>query len=292
MQGKIMKGIAGFYYVHIPNKGIYECKARGVFRNKKIKPLVGDNVELEILDEKEYKGNITKILPRINELYRPLVANIDQVIVVFAVADPSPNYYLLDRFLVAIEKEQLEVNICFNKIDRLPDNEIDDIVSKYELAGYKVFLTSATDVIGIDNLKGILTNKTTVFAGPSGVGKSSLLNDLQDNIVMETGEISKKIKRGKHTTRHAELIAYDENSYIVDTPGFSNLHLEELTLEELRQCFIEFGEYEDHCRFKGCAHINEPNCAVKEAVEDEKIVLSRYESYKMIYTDIKEQRRW
>lgn len=292
MVGKIIKGIAGFYYVHVSEVGLYECKAKGIFRNKKIKPLVGDNVEIEITSELDFKGNIVKILPRKNELIRPLVANIDQVIIVFSVAEPDPNFQLLDRFIVAIEKSSIDIIICFNKIDILNKEMIKDITCIYEKAGYIVIATSAIEMDGVDTLKSMLKAKTSVFAGPSGVGKSSLLNDLQNEVYMETGTISQKIKRGKHTTRHVELIDLDENSYIVDTPGFSSIQLNNLEKEELSQYFIEFIKYEPFCKFHGCAHINEPTCGVKNALKDNKISNSRYNSYEQIYQELKDQRKW
>ncbi|TCT16949.1 ribosome biogenesis GTPase [Natranaerovirga pectinivora] len=292
MLGKIIKGIAGFYYVHIPTEGVYECKAKGIFRKDNIKPLVGDNVEVEILDKDNFLGNIVKIMPRKNELIRPLVSNIDQVIIVFAVTDPDPNYNLLDRFLVAIEKENIDIIICFNKIDILDEVKVNNIISVYKNVGYKVITTSTLKIEGIDNIKDVLKDKTSVFAGPSGVGKSSILNELQDKVKMETGEISAKIKRGKHTTRHAELMSFDDTSYIVDTPGFSSIFLNEIEAKDLREYFIEFLKYNDQCKFQTCVHINEPQCGVKEALNNGQINQNRYDSYKMIYDEIKDQRRW
>lgn len=292
MVGKIMKGIAGFYYVHVPNQGIYECKARGVFRNKNIKPLVGDNVEIEVIDQDTLKGNVVEVQPRKNELIRPLVANIDQVMVVFAVTDPDPNYNLLDRFLIAIERESIDICICFNKVDALDKERIKEIITVYELAGYRVIQTSVQSKKGLEVLSSELQDKTTVFAGPSGVGKSSIFNELQDQVSMETGAISEKIKRGKHTTRHAELIQINETSYVVDTPGFSSIHFNDLQKEELGQYYIEFVQYEPYCKFQGCAHISEPNCGIKEAMEEGKISPVRYDNYRLIYEELKEQRRW
>lgn len=292
MVGKIVKGIAGFYYVHVANEGIYECKARGVFRNKKIKPIVGDNVEIEINDKDNLKGNIINILPRKNELYRPLITNIDQIVITFAVAKPEPNFYLLDRFLVGLEKELIDIYICFNKIDLLEQNKITPIVNIYKKAGYNVLLTSVKQMAGIDWLKEILYNKTTVFSGPSGVGKSSLFNIIQSNVLMETGNISEKIDRGKHTTRHAELVAIDKNGYIIDTPGFSNFQFNDISENELSKYFIEFSQFESNCKFYGCAHINEPECAIKEALNNKLISNTRYESYKMMYEELKDKRRW
>lgn len=292
MQGKIIKGIAGFYYVHIKKIGIVECKARGVFRNQNIKPIVGDNVEIEILDDMNLKGNIISVLPRANELNRPLVANIDQTLVVFSVALPEPNFYLLDRLLLVIEKAGILSKICFNKIDILEKEKVKKIVDIYHKIGYEIFITSTKQYEGIEELKKILYDKTTVLAGPSGVGKSSLLNVLQSVVKLETGEISNKLKRGKHTTRHAELINFQNRGYIVDTPGFSNIILNDIQKEDLQYYFIEFAKYIGGCKFQGCAHISEPNCAVKSAVERNEINKCRYESYNMIYEELKLQRRW
>ena len=206
MQGKIIKGIAGFYYVDVAESGIYECKAKGIFRKEKKKPLVGDNVEIEVLDEKEKTGNLIQILPRKNELIRPAAANVDQALVIFAVRQPDPNYQLLDRFLITMEQQEIPSIICFNKKDLAEQEELDQMYQIYISCGYQVLLTSAEQEEGISQIRKILEGKTTVVAGPSGVGKSSLTNLLQEEVSMETGEISKKLKRGRHTTRHAQLL--------------------------------------------------------------------------------------
>ena len=203
MQGKIIKGIAGFYYVHVVESGIYECKARGVFRKDKKKPLVGDNVEIEVLDEQEKTGNIINILPRMNELIRPAVANIDQALVVFAVTEPKPHFNLLDRFLVMMESKEIPAILCFNKKDIAKKQEVAELEEVYRACGYPLILISAKEEENIEEIKKVLRGKTTTVAGPSGVGKSSLINLLQSDIQMETGSISKKIARGKHTTRHS-----------------------------------------------------------------------------------------
>lgn len=292
MTGKIIKGIAGFYYVHVPGNGIYECKARGIFRKDSIKPLIGDDVVFEVLDEVEKKGNIDEIKPRKNSLIRPTVANIGQVMLVFAVSQPRPNLNLLDRFLIMVEREGIEAVICFNKVDTLGPQEIEAIQYIYEKIGYKVFLTSAEKSQGIAVLEQALRDTTTVFAGPSGVGKSSLLNLIQSEFNLETGAISEKVQRGKHTTRHAQLICFRENSYVVDTPGFSSLNLEDMDCGDLRHYFREFERYSDDCKFNGCHHINEPVCGVKKAVEAGEIPESRYKNYELIYQELKDIRRW
>ena len=292
MQGKIIKGIAGFYYVHVVEFGVYECKAKGSFRKEGVKPLVGDDVEIEILDENEKTGNIVQIKPRRNELIRPAVANIDQALVVFAVTKPKPHYNLLDRFLVMMEQKEIPVVLCFNKTDIAEHPEIAELQEVYAPSGYPVLFTSAREEENIEELKSLLKGKTTSIAGPSGVGKSSLINLLQSEVKMETGSISKKIARGKHTTRHSELIMIGADSYIMDTPGFSSLYVNEFEKEELKYYFPEFAPYEGQCHFNGCDHIHEPGCAVKEAVEEGKIHKIRYEDYMEMYRELKERKRY
>ena len=292
MQGKIVKGIAGFYYVHVAESGIYECKAKGAFRNQKVKPLVGDNVRLEVLDEGQKKGNIEEILPRKNELIRPAVANIDQALVIFAAAKPKPNFNLLDRFLILMQYQKVPAVVCFNKQDMVDAEELQLLKNTYESAGYPVMFTSAAKEEGITAIRELLKGKTTTVAGPSGVGKSSLINLLSPEAGMETGDISRKIERGKHTTRHSELFALDEDTFICDTPGFSSIYLPEMEKEELGIYFPEFVKYEPFCRFQGCAHIHEPGCGVKEALEEKKISPIRYENYKLLYEELKDKRRY
>lgn len=292
MQGKIVKGISGFYYVHVVESGIYECKAKGIFRNQNIKPLVGDDVEIAVIDEKEKKGNIDKILPRKNELIRPAVANIDLALVIFAAAKPQPNFNLLDRFLVMMEYQKVPVTICFNKRDLVTDEEVEKMADIYRNCGYEVLYTSAAEKQGIDKLRALLEGKTTAVAGPSGVGKSSLVNSLQQGIQMETGSISRKIERGKHTTRHSEIIPIAGNTYIMDTPGFSTLYIPGFEKEDLQQFYPEFAEYEPYCRFQGCSHINEPDCGVKDALTAGKISSIRYENYKLLYDELKNVKKY
>ncbi len=291
MQGKIVKGIAGFYYVHIENIGVYECKAKGVFRNKSIKPLVGDNVQIDVIDADLKKGNIVEILERDNQLIRPAVANVDQAMIVFAVKKPDPNLNLLDKFLVMMEFQNIETIICFNKTDIGNEDFMEKLKTIYNNAGYKVIFASATKEEGIEVVKKELKGKSTVFAGPSGVGKSSMLNALTSDYTMETGNVSEKIGRGKHTTRHSEIFNIDENTYVFDTPGFSSLFVPGMTKEKLEDCFPEFLEYTNNCRFVGCAHINEPDCAVKDALEEGKISISRYENFKLMYQELKEKEK-
>ena len=292
MQGKIIKGIAGFYYVNVVESGVYECKAKGVFRKEKIKPLVGDNVRIEILDEENKTWNIVEIFPRKNELIRPAVANIDQALVVFAVTKPTPHFNLLDRFLVMMERKEIPVVLCFNKKDIATSPEIAELEAIYEKCGYPIVFTSALEQENIEEIRRLLLKKTTAIAGPSGVGKSSLINLLQNQVQMETGTISRKIERGKHTTRHSELIAVDADSYIMDTPGFSSLYVNDFEKEELKYYFREFASYEGQCRFQGCDHVHEPGCAVKEALEEGKIHPIRYKNYLEMYTELKEKKRY
>lgn len=292
MTGKIVKGIAGFYYVHVEGKGIYECRAKGIFRNVHIKPLVGDDVRMDVLNEQEKKGNITEILPRKNALIRPAVANIDQALVIFAIVKPNPNFNLLDRFLIQMERQKLPSIICFNKQDIASEEEKAALCKAYETCGYKVLFVSALENEGMDELKSLLAGKTTTVAGPSGVGKSTIINCLHPEANMETGSISQKIERGKHTTRHSEIIALGEGTYIMDTPGFTSLSISEIPKEELGMYYPEFNQYEPHCKFSGCAHISEPSCGVKDAVAEGKISKVRYENYQILYQELKDVRRY
>lgn len=292
MKGKIIKGISGFYYVHVEGAGIYECKAKGVFRKKGMKPLVGDDVEIAVLDQEEMLGNVEEILPRKNELIRPAVANIDMALVIFAATKPEPNMNLLDRFLCMMEYQKVPVTICFNKCDLVDEDKRQSLREIYESAGYEILFTSVKENIHIEELKGLLADKTTTVAGPSGVGKSSLINCLQDQHHMETGEISQKIERGKNTTRHSQLVPVCSGTYIVDTPGFSSMDAPGMEKEDLWQMFPEFVEHEPYCRFQGCSHINEPDCGVKQAVEKGAIMPSRYENYKLIFEEMKNLRKY
>lgn len=294
MTGRIIKGIAGFYYVYVEGCGVYECKAKGVFRNRKVKPLVGDRVEIQVIDEAEYKGNMEEILPRTSELIRPAVANVDQAMVIFAAAKPKPNLSLLDRFLISMEQKEVPSIICFNKIDEASEEELQRLKEIYGGCGSGLLFISARYEQGVEEIRDLLRGKTTTVAGPSGVGKSTLINLLVPDAEMETGQISQKIDRGKHTTRHSELFRVEEDSYIFDTPGFSSLELMGLEKEELRYYFPEFAPYEGSCRFQGCVHGQEPGCAVKEAVEQGKISRERYESYRLLFGELqeKEKRRY
>ena len=291
MQGKIIRGIAGFYYVHTAD-GVYECKARGVFRKDNRKPLVGDDVLMDVVDPEERKGNIVELLERKSELIRPAVANVDQALVIFAVTNPEPNFNLLDRFLILMAQQGLPCVICFNKADLDQEGKAQEAYEIYKNSGCKILVFSAKEGKGTEELEALLKGKTTTVAGPSGVGKSTLINSLQKSVVMETGAVSEKIKRGKHTTRHTELIAIDKDTYILDTPGFSSLGLFDLEKENLAGFYPEFVPFERYCRFGGCSHISEPDCGVKEALQESKISPVRYENYCLLYEELKQKKRY
>ncbi len=291
MQGKIIKGIAGFYYVHT-HIGLVECKAKGIFRKEQIKPLVGDLVEIELTDEEKLLGNITKILPRKNTLIRPASANIDQAFIIFAIVKPNPNYNLLDRFLITMEQQEIPVIICFNKKDIATQEERDELAVAYGSCGYQVLFVSGKENDGLEEILDCLKGKTTVMAGPSGVGKSTIINALYPEAQMETGEISRKIERGKHTTRHAQLFALSDDTFIMDTPGFTSLSIGEMEKEELQGFYPEFAEYEEACKFGGCAHISEPVCGVKNALAAGKISKVRYDNYVLLYEELKSRRKY
>ena len=291
INGKIIKGIGGFYYVDT-EKGIYECRARGIFRKNKITPLVGDRVSISVVDEENKKGVVEEIEKRDTELVRPPIANVDKALIVFAIKNPAPNLSLLDRFIVLAEKENLEIVIVFTKVDLDADGELlEELKSIYEVSGYKVIPVSNKLKLNIDKIKEELKENTVVFAGPSGVGKSSLLNEVDKNFELKTGEVSDKIKRGKHTTRHAELLKLECGGMVADTPGFSSLTLDDIDESELKEYFIEFDKHDD-CRFGSrCIHENEPSCAVKEAVENGDISKKRYEIYIQLLNEIRSGKR-
>lgn len=292
MEGKIIKGIAGFYYIHVEGHGVYECKAKGGFRNKKIKPYVGDFVEIDIIDEEHKKGNIVSILPRLNTLLRPAVANVDQAMIIFALTQPEPNLGLLDRFLITMQMQQLKTIICFNKIDLGDEAAARSLASIYEKCGCEVLFISVSEGMGLDEVRNRLEGKTTVLAGPSGVGKSSLMNYLNPEAAMETGAVSEKIQRGRHTTRHSEIFYLGHRTYLMDTPGFTSLYVQDVEANQLKDYFEEFEPYEGKCRFNGCVHVHEPDCAVKEALAEGKIHKLRYDSYKGLYEELKSQKKY
>ena len=253
---------------------------------------MGDDVEIVVLDEEKRIGNVEKILPRTRELIRPAVANIDMALVIFAAAKPDPNFNLLDRFLCMMEYQKVPVTICFNKCDLVTEEQREVLRKIYEPAGYELLFTSAKTQENVEKLKSVLQGKMTAVAGPSGVGKSSLINDLQDAVQMQTGGISDKIERGKHTTRHSQIIPIAENTYIMDTPGFSSMDLPGFSKEDLWTCYPEFVRFEPGCRFIGCSHIGEPDCGVKTALAEGKISHVRYDNYVQLYQEMKNMRKY
>nr|WP_308507815.1 ribosome small subunit-dependent GTPase A [uncultured Stomatobaculum sp.] len=289
MRGKIIKGIAGFYLVDCGGE-VLTCKARGLFRKRGEKPLVGDLAEVEAAQTSESEANIVTLLPRKNRLIRPAVSNVDQALVVMAVRTPNPQFYLLDQYLVTMELQEIPAAILFTKED-LDRGELADYRSRYETAGYPVFSVSAENGSGIETLRAHLAGKTTVLAGPSGVGKSTLTNLLCPAANMETGELSRKNLRGKQTTRHTELFCLGENSYLLDTPGFTAVEVWGDT-EAFKQAFPEIRALEGQCRFTGCNHGAEPDCAVKAAVARGEIAASRYESYRKMAEESAERRKY
>lgn len=290
VNGIIMKGVGGFYYVKT-NIDIVECRARGAFRETNTVPLVGDKVRIRISDE-DSSGYIEEIYARSSQLVRPPVANITQAIIVMSVKKPDINTWLLDRFLIMAEHEKLEIIICINKSD-LSLERAKELKTNYETIGYKVIITSVNTGLGIDELNKVLDNNITVFAGPSGVGKSSILNMISKDFKLETGDISLKTNRGKHTTRHVELFELHDNAYVLDTPGFSSLNLDFIEDEiEVREYFKEIKRSGINCKFLSCLHINEPNCHVKQQVEEGNISRDRYDNYLLFIDEIKKTRRY
>ncbi|AYD40019.1 ribosome small subunit-dependent GTPase A [Clostridium fermenticellae] len=290
MQGIITKGISGFYYIEVDKK-IIECKARGKFRYNSLVPMVGDNVEVSI---KNGKGVIDKIYPRKNRLIRPAVANVTQALLVVALKNPDVNLDLINRLLLNCEYNGLKVIVCFNKLDLVDmrSQNIEDVVDMIKSCGYKTIFLKAKDGYGIDDIIDILDNNVTVFCGASGVGKSTILNAVVGKQLMETGDISEKLKRGKHTTRHSEIIEVN-NGFVVDTPGFSSIDIDFMDKLELQNYFPEFIDYIGGCKFTGCIHYKEPSCAVKKAVEDGKINARRYEFYiKTLESIINKSNKW
>ncbi len=294
MEGRIIKGIGGFYYVDAADGNEYECKARGVFRYNMEKPLPGDYCDIEIIDAEEKKGNIINILPRKCVLFRPAVANIDRAIICFSVKDPMPHLNLLDRFLINTSEQDIETVIVFNKCDLESENEVNHLIKIYQDAGYKTIAASTKTGEGMELIREAVKDKTSIVSGPSGVGKSSILNYLFGSNISESGDISRKIKRGKNTTRSSFLTRFlniSKDTYIMDTPGFSSLR-SDIEPEKLALYYNEMEKLFGKCRFTGCMHIDEPGCAIKNAVSEGKLHEERYNSYKLIYQELKERKRW
>ena len=290
MKGRIIKGVGGFYYVHTGN-GIYTCRAKGLFRHDKVKPLVGDLVEIDVIFDEEMTGSVTDIYDRKNELIRPNVANVDQALIIFALTDPAPNFVTLDKMIIQYQTQSVPVIICFNKDDLADANMAERVICDYGMSGCDLLLTSAQENEGIDELAKRLTGRTTTVAGPSGVGKSSIINCLIKDDLQKTGEISEKLLRGKHTTRHSEIIPVADNTYIIDTPGFSSFDLFDIRPEDLSEHYEEFRNAAA-CRFMPCSHTHEPDCAVKAAVQSGAISTLRYDNYVYIYNELTNSRRY
>ncbi len=286
--GLVIKAYNGYYYVKSDDKVIV-CSLRGRLKKDIVSLVVGDNVQLQPIQAD--KGVIEGVLPRRNLLRRPLVANVDQVVLVFAAGNPEINTSLLDRFIVLTELSGLNAIICINKVDITGSIVLAELTTVYRRIGYPVIEISAKNEIGINDLQPYLNNKITVFAGPSGVGKSTILNCLDPALQLQTGEVSSKIGRGKHTTRYAQLLPLKSGGYVVDTPGFSSTEFNDVHEAELAHCFREFNNYSRMCKFNTCLHYKEPLCAVKEAVNNEQISPWRYESYMKMLMEIKENKR-
>lgn len=289
IEGIIIKGVGGNYYVDTEN-GLIECRARGLFRLKNIKPLVGDNVSIRLTEEDETCGYIEEIKDRKNEMQRPPVANVEQLLIFFAVTNPEPSFLLLDKLLIAAETNNLKPVICFNKSDLASDKLKKEYEGIFVNTGYKIIFTSMHDEISINELRNILKDRLSVFSGPSGVGKSSLMNAVQPDFKLATGEISEKLKRGKHTTRHAEIYKLSSGGYVVDTPGFSSFELNGIGEFELKEYYPEIKKFDSGCRFMDCLHMKEPDCVIKEAVQEGVISQIRYNNYVKLLEEIKKNK--
>ncbi len=291
LDGRILKGVGGFYYVYT-DEGIYQCRARGLFRKQSLKPLAGDRCSIELTHTDDVEGNVTDILPRKNALVRPPVANIDQALVIFAIHSPEPVWGLLDRFLIMMERADIPSVICINKDDLSEESEAPVIRRIYDPAGYRLIFTSVKEHTGFEELKEILEDKVTSVAGPSGAGKSSIINTLTGKELMETGDISRKLGRGRQTTRHTELIHLWGDTFIFDSPGFSAIELPGMDEGELAGCFPEMRPYAGQCYYADCTHTHEPDCRVINEVNNGMISDERYDSYKAIFKELHERKRF
>lgn len=289
MIGRIVKTYSEFYYVKSGDE-LYTCKARGLFKKNRIKPLVGDLVQLSPVEDKDVNGKITDILPRATELLRPSVANVSMAVVVFSATLPKPKFSQIDKCLIETEKTGIEVLLCFNKSDTADEKERSDLAEVYADSGYRTLFTSTASGEGLGELRELIRDKIVVLTGPSGVGKSSLINVLSGGN-MVTGELSAKTNRGKQTTRHYELIAVDPTTMLLDSPGFTSLYLKSCDYYELKDDYPEFRNRASGCKFKNkCLHVSEPDCAVKDAVREGKISSKRYEAYLELLEELKKQR--
>ena len=288
IEGTIVKGIGGFYYVETA-EGLYQCRARGIFRKEGMTPYVGDRVEIEPQDDEE--AVITRIFPRRNQFIRPPVANVDCLIITAALRKPEINLYIIDKFLVMAEYQHTDIGICLNKIDLAEPDEINAFRKIYEDI-YPVICVSGKTGEGLDELQKFLNGRKCAFAGPSGVGKSTLLNHLQATVMVETGEISEKSQRGKHTTRHVELFQLADGSMIFDTPGFTSFEVLEAEEQELAFLYPEMAPFIGQCKYHNCRHISEPDCEVRSAVIRGTIHMSRYDSYCKQIKEIQEMRKY
>lgn len=289
MTGIIVKALSGFYYVQTKEHGVVTCRGRGKLRHLHLVPLVGDQVE--ITRQEDNSGMVDRILPRINQFQRPMAANIQQMVIVASGAIPVTDPYLIDRMIAMAEWKQCEPVICFNKCDLC---RMDDLAQVYEKAGFPTIQISAETGEGMERLESLLEGKVSAFTGNSGVGKSSILNALRPDFALQVGEVSQRLGRGRHTTRHVELFPVG-SGLVADTPGFSALDAEEMESvpkEALAGVFREFLPYVGQCRFTGCAHYKEKDCAVRQAVAEGKIAQSRYDSYQRLYQQAMERKRW
>lgn len=282
--GVVIKATAGFYYVKVEDGDLWECSLRGKFRLDKNAALVGDKVLVK--PRHGQVGVIEKIFPRNNELVRPPISNIEQALIVFSLREPKISILLLDRFLIQVAHSKVGAIICFNKMDLIKEEDL-ELIKIYQDIGYKVINTSTYLGEGIEALRENLKGKITVLAGPSGVGKSSLINKIQHGLSLKTGEVGNKLRRGKHTTRHVELLPLNEGGFVADTPGFSNLWLPSMKREDLKGYFPEMEKLALGCRFRGCLHVNEPDCRVKEALAKKKINQGRYDNYLLFLEEVK-----
>lgn len=291
MQGIIVESISNLYKIAVekPTKQIYEATARGKFKKEEISPVVGDKVEIDIVDENKKIAVIDKIKPRDVYVKRPKLANITQIVFVVSSKDPKPDLIMLDKQLAFVEFLGVKALIVLNKIDLDKDKQFKNIKSVYEKVGYKVIETEAKSQKGVENLKKALKNNINAFSGNSGVGKSTLINAIFNTDVTQEGEISKKNKRGKNTTTAIKLYEIDDNTFIADTPGFSTFDISEIESKELDKYFKEFKENIENCEFVGCTHIKEENCGIKEAIEKGNITEERYTRFCKIYEELKEK---